>query len=192
LRGACSRSQEIIAIESIVNADVFVLEVLIESKLLVDYWVAARRPDGGGAFSLTSTCQRLGVGPWAYLQDVLTRLPATPAGQVGDLLLDRWPVTRQAKGVIQTASALKTPHERVEECADVPVCQEGAVYNHLQRQMLEKGTVENESNTQIRHSKAIYRAVYRGARMPSARPEGRVRVARSLLVFGLASGARGQ
>jgi hypothetical protein len=94
LRGACPRSQETIAIESLVNADVFVLEVMIESKLLVDYWVAARRPD---------------VEPWAYLQDVLTRLPATPAGQVGDLLLDRWPATRQAKGVIQTASALKTP-----------------------------------------------------------------------------------
>jgi hypothetical protein len=25
--------------------------------------------------SFTSTCQRLGVEPWAYLQDVLTRLP---------------------------------------------------------------------------------------------------------------------
>jgi hypothetical protein len=34
-------------------------------------------------------CQRLGVEPWAYLNDVLTRLPATPAGQLGDLLPDR-------------------------------------------------------------------------------------------------------
>jgi hypothetical protein len=37
-------------------------------------------------------CKQLGVQPWAYLQDVLTRLPTTPAGQLGDLL----PVVRQA------------------------------------------------------------------------------------------------
>jgi transposase len=50
-------------------------------------------------FSFTSTCQRLGVEPWAYLQDVLTRLPTTPAGQLGDLLPDRWQTTCQAKMV---------------------------------------------------------------------------------------------
>jgi transposase len=47
-------------------------------------------------FSFTSTCQRLGVEPWAYLHDVLTRLPTTPAGQLGDLLPDRWQTARQA------------------------------------------------------------------------------------------------
>ena len=31
-------------------------------------------------FSVTLTCQRLAVEPWAYLQDVLTRLPGLPAG----------------------------------------------------------------------------------------------------------------
>jgi hypothetical protein len=41
-------------------------------------------------FSFTSTCQRLGVEPWAYLQDVLTRLPSTPADQLAGLLPDRW------------------------------------------------------------------------------------------------------
>ena len=47
-------------------------------------------------FSFTSTCQRLGVEPWAYLQDVLTRLPASPAGHLGDLLPDHWQAARQA------------------------------------------------------------------------------------------------
>src|SRR5207249_11122706 len=35
--------------------------------------------------SFTSTCQRLQVEPWSYLQDVLSRLPATPAGQLDSL-----------------------------------------------------------------------------------------------------------
>jgi transposase len=57
-------------------------------------WLSIGSPRGGRTaavlFSCTSTCQRLGVEPWAYLQDVLTRLPTTPAGQLGDLLPDRW------------------------------------------------------------------------------------------------------
>jgi transposase len=41
-------------------------------------------------FSFTSTCQRLGVEPWAYLRDVLTRLPAMAAGPLTELLPDVW------------------------------------------------------------------------------------------------------
>jgi len=41
-------------------------------------------------FSFTSTCRRLGVEPWAYLRDVLTRLPTTPPEQLADLLPDHW------------------------------------------------------------------------------------------------------
>ena len=48
-------------------------------------------------FSFTSTCQRLGVEPWAYLQDVLTRLPTTPHGHLGDLLPGHWQATRRAE-----------------------------------------------------------------------------------------------
>jgi hypothetical protein len=48
-------------------------------------------------FSFTSTCQRLDIEPWGYLQDILTRLPATPALQLGDLLPDHWQAARQAK-----------------------------------------------------------------------------------------------
>jgi hypothetical protein len=44
--------------------------------------------------SFTSTCNRLGVEPWAYLQDVLSRLPTTPAGQLDDLLPDKWQAAR--------------------------------------------------------------------------------------------------
>ena len=41
-------------------------------------------------FSFTSTCQRLGVEPWAYLQDVLERLPSHPAERLAELLPDKW------------------------------------------------------------------------------------------------------
>jgi transposase len=64
-------------------------------------WLTVGSPRGGQTaavlFSLTSTCQRLGVEPWAYLQDVLTRLPTTPAGQLSDLLPDHWQATRRAE-----------------------------------------------------------------------------------------------
>jgi transposase len=46
-------------------------------------------------FSFTSTCHRLGIEPWAYLKDVLARLPATLAERLGELLPDRWQVARQ-------------------------------------------------------------------------------------------------
>jgi transposase len=45
-------------------------------------------------FSFTSTCHRLGVEPWAYLQDVLTRLPSLPAQRRAELLPDRWQAAR--------------------------------------------------------------------------------------------------
>jgi transposase len=70
-------------------------------------WLTVGSPRGGRTaavlFSLTSTCQRLGVEPWAYLQDVLARLPLTPSGQLGDLLPDPWQAARPAKGVTPAA-----------------------------------------------------------------------------------------
>jgi transposase len=72
-------------------------------------WLTVGSPRGGQTaavlFSVTSTCQRLGVEPWAYLQDALTRLPTTPSGQLGDLLPDRWHATRQAKMATAPPSA---------------------------------------------------------------------------------------
>jgi transposase len=49
-------------------------------------------------FSFTSTCQRLGVEPWSYLKDVLTRLPTTRADRLADLLPDRWQAVQPAPG----------------------------------------------------------------------------------------------
>jgi transposase len=63
-------------------------------------WLFVGSPAGGRTatvlLSFTSTCHRLGVEPWAYLQDVLTRLPATPAEQLTELLPDHWQAARQA------------------------------------------------------------------------------------------------
>jgi transposase len=45
-------------------------------------------------YSFTSTCHRLGVEPWAYLQDVLKRLPSAAPQQFAELLPDRWQTAR--------------------------------------------------------------------------------------------------
>jgi len=47
-------------------------------------------------YSVVGTCKHLGVEPWAYLQDVLTRLPATRVGSLDDFLPDRWQAARQS------------------------------------------------------------------------------------------------
>ena len=75
-------------------------------------WLTVGSPRGGQTaavlFSFTSTCQRLGVEPWAYLQDVLTRLPTTPVGHLGDLLPDHWRDARQAAMATSPATAEAT------------------------------------------------------------------------------------
>jgi transposase len=75
-------------------------------------WLAVGSPRGGETaavlFSFTATCQRLGVEPWAYLHDVLARLPATPAGQLGELLPDRWQAASRAKAATPPAPTIKT------------------------------------------------------------------------------------
>jgi hypothetical protein len=63
-------------------------------------WLSVGSPRGGQAaalMSFTSTCRRLGVEPWSYLQDVLTRVPALPAERRGELLPDRWEAARRAR-----------------------------------------------------------------------------------------------
>ncbi len=75
-------------------------------------WLFVGSPQGGQTaavlLSFTSTCQRLAVEPWAYLQDVLTRLPTTPAEQLADLLPDRWQAARLAKLATPPAPATET------------------------------------------------------------------------------------
>jgi hypothetical protein len=75
-------------------------------------WLTIGSPRGGQTaavlFSFTSTCQRLGIEPWAYLQDMLTRLPAMPSGRLGDLLPDHWQSARQAKKAPSPPSGAET------------------------------------------------------------------------------------
>jgi transposase len=62
-------------------------------------WLFVGSPQGGRTaavlMSFTSTCNRLAVEPWSYLQDVLSRLPSTPAGQLDELMPDRWQAARR-------------------------------------------------------------------------------------------------
>jgi transposase len=81
-------------------------------------WLTVGSPRGGQTaavlFSFTSTCQRLGIEPWAYLQDVLTRLPATPTGQVGCYLPDHWLPVGQVKEVTPPSAATDATNPPVE------------------------------------------------------------------------------
>ena len=76
-------------------------------------WLFVGSPQGGQTaavlFSFTSTCQRLGIEPWAYLQDVLTRLPTTPAGQRDDLLPDHWQAAHPPKPASPTDTTASPP-----------------------------------------------------------------------------------
>jgi transposase len=41
-------------------------------------------------YSLTGNCKHYDIDPFAYLQDILRRLPIHPANQLDELLLDVW------------------------------------------------------------------------------------------------------
>ena len=41
-------------------------------------------------YSFVGSCKRLGADPFAYLKDVLGRLPTHPAGRLTELLPDAW------------------------------------------------------------------------------------------------------
>jgi transposase len=75
-------------------------------------WLFVGSAKGGATaavlYSFTSTCHRLKIDPWAYLQDVLTRLPRTPAANLSELLPDRWQTARQ-ESVAATAAATNSP-----------------------------------------------------------------------------------
>ncbi len=51
--------------------------------------------DGGGrtaavVMSFMASCQRLKIGPWAYLRDVLDRIAAHPVTKLDELLPANW------------------------------------------------------------------------------------------------------
>ena len=57
-------------------------------------WLFAGSDRGGRAaaiaFSLIQTCKLHGVEPFAYLADILRRLPSHPINRVAELLPFRW------------------------------------------------------------------------------------------------------
>jgi hypothetical protein len=57
-------------------------------------WLFAGSVNGGQTaavlFSVIASCQRHGIDPFAYLRDVLGRLPTQPAERLAELLPDRW------------------------------------------------------------------------------------------------------
>jgi hypothetical protein len=57
-------------------------------------WLFVGSEEGGHAaavfYSIIRSCERNGVEPFAYLRDVLARLPSTPISQLPELLPDRW------------------------------------------------------------------------------------------------------
>jgi len=57
-------------------------------------WIFCGSDNGGETaailFSFMATCRRHQIDPFAYLRDVLTRLPATPINEIDPFLPDRW------------------------------------------------------------------------------------------------------
>ena len=47
-------------------------------------------------YSLVQSAKLAGVEPWAYLKDVLDRLPNHPHSRIGELLPKQWAATRAA------------------------------------------------------------------------------------------------
>ncbi len=76
-------------------------------------WLFVGSTNGGRTaavlFSFTSTCHRLHIEPWAYLQDVLTRLPRMSAEALQELLPDRWQATRQQAAAQATTATAAVP-----------------------------------------------------------------------------------
>lgn len=76
-------------------------------------WLFIGSPQGGQTaavlMSFAATCRRLNVEPWAYLQDVLTRLPTTPTERLDELAPDHWQAAQQAKGATPSASDRTDP-----------------------------------------------------------------------------------
>jgi transposase len=64
-------------------------------------WLFAGSDAGGRTaavlYTVTQTCKRHGIDPFAYLRDVLTRLPGLPADRLPDLVPHRWARDQRAK-----------------------------------------------------------------------------------------------
>lgn len=67
-------------------------------------WLFVGSDQGGKTaavlYSFTATCKHLGLDSFAYLRDVLERLPTQPADRLAELLPHRWQAARQAAAAI--------------------------------------------------------------------------------------------
>lgn len=63
-------------------------------------WLFAGSDQGGRTaatiFSLTVTCKRIGIDPFAYLRDMLDRVRTHPAHRMEELLPDRWAAAQKS------------------------------------------------------------------------------------------------
>jgi transposase len=77
-----------------------------------DNWLFVGSDQGGQTaavlYSFTATCKRLGMDTFAYLRDVLERLPTQPAEGLDELLPHRWQAARLAAASSET-TAPKNP-----------------------------------------------------------------------------------
>jgi len=62
-------------------------------------WLFAGSEEGGHTaatiMSIVETCKRLGINPFEYMKDVLTRFPSAKTSQIDDFLPDRWLAMQQ-------------------------------------------------------------------------------------------------
>ena len=70
-------------------------------------WLFVGSDNGGQTaavlFSFTATCKHLGIDSFAYLRDVLGRLPTHPAERLEELLPHRWQAARARAATSGTA-----------------------------------------------------------------------------------------
>ena len=63
-------------------------------------WLFAGSDEGGRTaavlYSFTQTCRHHGIDPFAYLRDVLTRLPQADYQELADLFPHRWAEAQRA------------------------------------------------------------------------------------------------
>lgn len=72
-------------------------------------WLHVGSPDGGDRmailYSLTESCKRLGIDPFAYLRDIFGRLPSHPADRIWELTPRSWRDSLRREAAAPTASA---------------------------------------------------------------------------------------
>jgi transposase len=64
-------------------------------------WLFTGSEEGGHTaatiMSLIETCKRLGINPFEYMKDLLTRFPSAKTSEIDDFLPDRWLAAKKAQ-----------------------------------------------------------------------------------------------